>query len=553
MKNKKLWFAGAGLCLMASVAATDPGDNLFEIAKNLEIFGTLFKEVNAYYVDEVSPQELMDTGINAMLNALDPYTNYIPEEQIEDYRIMTTGQYGGIGLEVGTRIDPVTKEEKTIAVMPQEGFAAQKAGILIGDQILKIDGVDTRKREDMSNLLKGQAGSTLTLTIKRTGVDKPFDVPLKREKITLYNVPYYGLITSEVGLIQLSDFTSNAGKEVSDALAKLKEQGAKKIILDLRGNPGGLLSEAVNVSNVFVDKGKEIVSTKGKVKEWNKRYQALNAPDDTEIPLIVLTSNTSASAAEIVSGVIQDYDRGVLVGQNTYGKGLVQATRSLSYNSKLKVTVAKYYIPSGRCIQAIDYGHRNPDGSVGKIPDSLRREFKTAGGRRVYDGGGLKPDVEVDKANLAPIARSLVAKGLVFDYATEYRQKNPTIATATKFELNEADYQLFVKWLAGKDYDYTTQVERTVADLEKSAKEEKYFDDIKAQLAGLKDRVSHNKEQDLQKFKAEVKEVLEREIATRYYWAKGSMEATFDDDADILAALVLFKDQARFKKILGQP
>jgi carboxyl-terminal processing protease len=552
MKKRTFIYLGTGLMLFGAVAATDPDEKYFEIAKNLEIFGSLFKEVNTYYVDEVSPQDLMDNGINSMLNSLDPYTNYIPEDQIEDYRIMTTGQYGGIGLEVGNRLDPVTKEEKTIVTMPQEGFAAQKAGIQIGDQILKVDGVDVRKREDISQLLKGQAGSAITLSIKRVGIDKPFDVSIKREKITLYNVPYYGLVTPEIGLIQLSDFTHNASKEVHDALVKLKEQGAKKIILDLRSNPGGLLSEAVNVSNVFVPKGNEIVSTRGKVKEWNKKYQALNPADDTEVPLAVLTNSSSASAAEIVAGVIQDYDRGVLVGQNSYGKGLVQATRSLSYNSKLKVTVAKYYIPSGRCIQAIDYSTRNPDGSVGKVPDSLRREFKTAGGRKVYDGGGIKPDIEVEKLNLAPIAKSLVAKGLIFDFANEYRAKRPNLVPATKFELSDAEYQEFVKWLGNKDYDYTTKVERTIEDLEKTSKEEKYYDDIKSQLASLKERLYHNKDSDLQKFKAEIREVLEKEIVTRYYLAKGAMEATFDDDADIQAAVAVLQDQAKYNKLLGK-
>ncbi len=552
MKNRKIYYLGAGLLIFGAVAATEPDEKYFEIAKNLEIFGSLFKEVNTYYVDDVSPQDLMDNGINSMLNSLDPYTNYIPEDQIEDYRIMTTGQYGGIGLEVGIRVDPVTKEEKIIVMMPQDGFAAQKAGVQIGDQIIKIDGTDIRKRDDTGQLLKGQAGSAITLTIKRVGVDKPFDVAIKREKITLLNVPYFGLVNPEIGLIQLGDFTHNASKEVHEALIKLKEQGAKKIILDLRSNPGGLLSEAVNVSNIFVAKGNEIVSTRGKVKEWNKKYQALNPADDIEMPLVVLTNSTSASAAEIVAGVIQDYDRGVLVGQNSYGKGLVQATRSLSYNSKLKVTVAKYYIPSGRCIQAIDYSTRNPDGSVGKVPDSLRREFKTANGRKVFDGGGIKPDVEVAKMNLAPITKSLIGKGLVFDFANEYRQKRPNIASATKFELSDAEYQEFIKWLANKDYDYTTKVESTIEELEKTAKEEKYFDDIKTQLASLKDRLYHNKESDLQKFREEIKEALEKEIITRYYLAKGAMEATFDDDADIQAAITVLQDGAKYKKMLGK-
>jgi carboxyl-terminal processing protease len=552
--RKKAIFAGVGSLLVLTFAFTNPDEKYFEIAKNLEIFASLFKEINMFYVDEVSPQELIQQGIESMLNNLDPYTNYIPEEQIEDYRVMTTGQYGGIGANVGTRTDPVTKKEKAVIMMPMEGFPAHKAGLLIGDEIIKIDdiNIENKDSEEVSQLLKGQAGTTIKLAIRRVGVDKPLEFAIKREKITISNVPYYGMVTPEVGMIQLSDFTQNAGKEVREALNKLKEQGAKNIILDLRGNPGGLLSEAVNVSNIFIPKGKDVVSTKGKVKEWNKTYVALNNPDDTEIPLIVLTSSTSASAAEIVSGVIQDYDRGVIVGQNSFGKGLVQATRSLSHNSKLKVTVAKYYIPSGRCIQAIDYSHRNPDGSVGKIPDSLRREFKTAGGRTVYDGGGVKPDVEVEKPNYAPITRSLLNKGFIFDYASFYRQKNPTLPSPRNFKLTDAAYGDFVKWLAGKDYDYTTQVEKTIDDLAKTAKAEKYYEDIKPQLDNLRSKVSHNKEQDLIKFKSEIAELLEREIVSRYYLEKGSMEASFDDDPDIQAALALFKDPARFRKILGK-
>jgi carboxyl-terminal processing protease len=552
--RKKFIFAGVSSLLVLTFAFTGPDEKYFEIAKNLEIFASLFKEINMFYVDEISPQELIQQGIESMLSNLDPYTNYIPEEQIEDYRVMTTGQYGGIGANVGTRTDPVTKKEKTVIMMPMEGFPAHKAGLLIGDEIIKIDdiNIENKDSEEVSQLLKGQAGTTIKLTIRRVGVDKPLEFAIKREKITISNVPYYGMVTPEVGMIQLSDFTQNAGKEVRDALNKLKEQGAKNIILDLRGNPGGLLSEAVNVSNIFIPKGVDVVSTKGKVKEWNKTYIALNNPDDTEIPLIVLTSSTSASAAEIVSGVIQDYDRGVIVGQNSFGKGLVQATRSLSHNSKLKVTVAKYYIPSGRCIQAIDYSHRNPDGSVGKIPDSLRREFKTAGGRTVYDGGGVKPDVEVEKPNYAPITRSLLNKGFIFDYASFYRQKNPNISSPRSFKLSDATYADFMKWLSGKDYDYTTQVEKTIDDLAKTAKAEKYYDDIKPQLDNLRNKVSHNKEQDLVKFRAEIAELLEREIIARYYLEKGSMEASFDDDPDIQTALALFRDPVRFRKILGK-
>ncbi|SFF34697.1 S41 family peptidase [Thermoflexibacter ruber] len=548
MKKKTLYlFIAASLSLL--VAYNSPDDHYFEVMKNLEIFGSLFKEVNTYYVDEISPNELMNEGINSMLNSLDPYTNYIPEDQIEDYRIMTTGQYAGIGIETITREDG-----KTLITKPMKGFVGEKSGLLIGDQILKIDGIDvtTKNGNEISHLLKGQAGSPIEVVVKRFGSDKPLTFKMVREKISTTNVPYFGMVSNEVGLIQLTDFTYNASKEVKDALLKLKEQGAKNIILDLRDNPGGLLGEAVNISNLFVPKGSEIVSTKGKVKEWNKKYNALNNALDTDIPLTVLINSSSASAAEIVCGVIQDYDRGVLIGQNSFGKGLVQVTRSLSYNSKLKVTVAKYYIPSGRCIQAVDYSNRNPDGSVGKVPDSLRVAFKTKIGRVVYDGGGVKPDIENEKPHVPQILSVMLRKGLIFDYATEFRVKNASIAPAKEFKLSDAQYQDFVKWLANKDLDYKTRVERTIESLEKTAKEEKYYDDIKPQLNTLKDKLFHNKDNDLQKFKSEIKEELEKEIASRYYFADGRMEASFDDDPDIKAALALFKDESKYKKILSK-
>jgi carboxyl-terminal processing protease len=548
MKKKALYlFVATSVSLF--VAFNSPDEHYFEVMKNLEIFGSLFKEVNTYYVDEVSPNELMNEGINSMLNSLDPYTNYIPEDQIEDYRIMTTGQYAGIGIETITREDG-----KTLITMPMKGFVGEKSGLLIGDQILKIDGNEVANKggAEISQLLKGQAGTSMELVIKRVDNDKPMTFKMIREKISINNVPYFGMVTPDVGLIQLTDFTYNAGKEVKDALIKLKEQGAKSIILDLRGNPGGLLGEAVNISNLFVAKGNEIVSTKGKVKEWNKKYTALNTPVDTDIPLAVLINSSSASAAEIVCGTIQDYDRGVLIGQNSFGKGLVQVTRSLSYNSKLKVTVAKYYIPSGRCIQAVDYTNRNPDGSVGKVPDSLRVAFKTKAGRPVFDGGGVKPDIENEKLHLPQILAVLYRKGFFFDYASEFRVKNASISSAKQFKLTDAQYQDFIKWLSNKDLDYKTRVERTLEGLEKTAKEEKYYDDIKTQLNTLKEKVSHNKDNDLQKFKAEIKEELEKEIATRYYFSDGKMESSFDDDADVKAALALFKDEARYKKILAK-
>ena len=533
--------------LSVFVAATLPGDRYFEIQKNLDIFATLYKEVNTYYVDDVNPNKIIRNGIDAMLENLDPYTNYIPEDDIEDYRTMTTNQYGGIGALVGKR------NGKSLIIMPYEGFPAHQNGLIIGDEILKIDGIEVANKSttEISRLLKGQANTKVNLTIKRYGNEKDFDLEIKREKITIDNVPYFGMVTKDIGYLKLQDFTTDAGKEVKNAVVELKSKGAKKIILDLRDNPGGLLSEAVNVSNVFIPKGSEVVTTKGKVTDWNKSYKALNNPVDTEIPLVVITSSRSASASEIVAGVIQDYDRGVLVGQKSFGKGLVQATRPLSYNSQLKVTTAKYYTPSGRCIQAIDYNHRNTDGSVGKIPDSLKVAFKTKNGRVVYDGGGIDPDLPVKRSYLAPITISLVNKSLLFEYANIYRHENEEIANAKEFSLSDAEYDKFTKWVNTKEYDYTTKVESTLEELKKAAEKEKYFSAIEDQLDELRKKVSHKKESDLIKFKDQIKFMLEEEIVSRYYLQAGIVEASFDYDPDVLQSISILDDTSKYDELLS--
>ncbi len=542
----KLSFAVVALAFVGSVAFRGPGDQYFAIAKNLDIFATLYKEVNTYYVDEVNPNKLMKIGIDAMLKSLDPYTNYIPEDDIEDYRTMTTGQYGGIGAIIGKR------DGKNLILMPYKGFPAEQSGLKIGDELLEVDGIDVTKKSvsEISKLLKGQANTDLTVTIKRYGEEYTLPVTLKRERITVDNVPYSGMVTEDVGYIKLSNFTTGAGREVEKALTKLKEEGAKKIVFDLRGNPGGLLSESVNVSNVFVPKGSEIVSTKGKVKDWNKVYRAPHSPVDTDIPLAVLTSSRSASAAEIVSGVVQDYDRGVLVGEKTFGKGLVQATRPLTYNSQLKVTTAKYYTPSGRCIQAIDYSHRGEDGSVGRVPDSLRTAFQTTNGRIVYDGGGVNPDIKAKSNRMAPISVSLYTKNLIFDYATKYYYEHSEAPDAKTFAVSDAEYQEFITWLSDKDYDYITEVEQTIDDLTEIAKDEKYFQDIEEQITSLRKQVQHNKEQDLEKFKDEIKELLEEEIAARYHLSDGKIEASFDDDVVLQEAISVLNDPTRYNQLL---
>ncbi|GAB4028005.1 S41 family peptidase [Spirosoma koreense] len=521
-------------------------DRFFEIARNLDIYATLFKELNLYYVDEVNPNRMVKTSIDAMLKALDPYTNFFAEDEIEDYMTMTTGRYNGIGALIGQR------QGKSIVLMVYEGTPAEKSGLQIGDEVVKIDGVTLRnlKGADPGKLLKGQNNTAVKLTVQRFGQKDPLDLSVIRDVVKMTNVPYYGMINDEVGYIDLKDFTATAAREVRTAFQELKGKGMKKLILDVRENPGGLLNMAIDISNLFIPKDSEVVTTKGKVTDWNKTYTALNPPVDLEMPIVVLTNSHSASAAEIVSGVIQDYDRGVLVGQRTYGKGLVQTTRELSFNTKLKITTAKYYIPSGRCIQAIDYSHRNPDGSVGKIPDSLKTAFKTKAGRVVYDGGGVLPDVLVEAQTPTPITLSLTNKGLIFDYAVKYRHEHPTIKPAREFQLTDAEYQAFTKWLTDKEYDYTTQVEKDLGTLEASAKKEKYFDQIQDQLKSLKTKMSHSKDADLNTFKAEIKTQLEQEIAGHYYLQKGIKEASFATDPEMKAALALFKDMARYNATL---
>jgi carboxyl-terminal processing protease len=543
---KKTGWVVVTVLLAIGVVSFRNDDRLFEIARNLDIYATLYKELNTYYVDDVNPNSVIKTSIDAMLQSLDPYTVYYAEDDIEDFMTLTTGKYNGIGALVNSA------NGKYVVMMVYEGTPAEKAGIRLGDEILKIDDVDValRRETDSGKLLKGQTGTNVKLTVKRFGNPTPIDINVGRDVVKMTNVPYSGMLNEEVGYIDLKDFTALAFKEVQSAFQDLKGKGMKKLILDVRDNPGGLLDMAINISNIFVPKGKEIVSTKGKIAEWNKKYTASNAPIDIDIPLIILTSNRSASAAEIVSGVMQDYDRGVLIGQRTYGKGLVQTTRDLSYNTKMKITTAKYYIPSGRCIQAIDYSLRNDDGSVAKIPDSLMTPFKTANGRVVYDGGGVLPDIEVAKEDFSPIANALGSNRLFFDYAVKYHSQHPTIKPAAEFELTEGEYKEFEKWLTDKDYDYTTQVENDIARLEASAKKEKSFSSIEGQFKALKTRLTHSKENDLQLHKKEIKYLLEEEIVKHYYLEKGFKEASFKNDAELKTALALFKDMPRYQSIL---
>jgi carboxyl-terminal processing protease len=519
--------------------------NYFEISKNLEIFAALFREVNTYYVDDVDAGKMVKKAIDEMLKTLDPYTNYISESQVEDFRFQITGQYGGIGAQVGVRGDYV------MIIEPYENSPTVKADVRAGDYIIEIEGKSTKGKNtsDVSKLLKGQPGTQVKLKLKREG-EGELEKVLTREEIKVKNVPFHGMIDDKTGYIRLQSFTQDAGKEVRDAVVDLKKQNAQSIILDVRGNPGGLLHESVNIVNVFVPQGQEVVSTKGKVKEWEKSYKTLNAPVDVNIPLVVLTSRTSASASEIVSGSIQDLDRGVVIGTRTFGKGLVQSTRPLSYNAQLKVTTAKYYTPSGRCIQALDYSSRNEDGSVGSVPDSIKKEFKTRNGRKVFDGGGVDPDIVVEVKPYAKITQSLLNKHLIFDYATYYRSTHSSIPPAKDFAMTDKDFDAFKQYIADKDYGYKTQSEEALEQLKKKAEDEKYFDAIKDTYTQLKQNLAHDKQADIDRSKDEVMVLLQEEIAKRYYFQKATYEATFKNDNDIQAAINIFKDPTRYQSML---
>ncbi|MCM0041937.1 MAG: S41 family peptidase [Algoriphagus sp.] len=541
-----LWFF-ALLLVGGTLAFQTKNDRLFAIAKSIDIFATLIRELDTYYVDQIDPEKLLTVGIQAMLEELDPYTEYIPEEESDDFRMLTTGEYAGVGALIGNR------GEGNIVLMPYTGFPAQNAGMRIGDLLLKVDSVAVQKKStsEVSELLKGPANTGVTVTVKRG--DDTLQFSLNRKKISLKNVPFYGKLDEKTGYIKLSDFTPNASAEVRNALVTLKAQGATQLVLDLRDNPGGLINEAVEIVNLFIPKGKEVVKTIGKLQQVNYTYKTSKTPLDKEIPVVVLINERSASAAEIVAGALQDYDRAVLLGQKSFGKGLVQTTLPLSFNAQVKVTTAKYYIPSGRCIQAIDYAKSREDGSAGTVPDSLRKAFKTANGRIVLDGAGIEPDEKVTEKSYAPISYTLVAGNHVFDYATTFFYKNPSIASPSKFQVSEEVYAEFKKFLVGKEYDYTTYTEKSVQDMEKYLTKEPYFNEVKEQLEQIKSKVNHSKENDLETHEKEIKKILGEEIVSRYYFQEGMIEAGLQGDPVIDLAKQYFASPARMAKVLSGP
>lgn len=519
----------------------------FEISKNLDIFNAVYRELNVAYVDGTRPGQLMKTGIDAMLGSLDPYTVYYTENDIEDFRYMTTGEYGGIGATVNDM------DGKIVITDPYEGFSAWKAGLRAGDQIVGVNGinVENKRTDDISTLLKGQAGTPLKLKVIKPGTSGPIEISLNREEIKTRAVPFYTLMPDgHTGYIRLTAFTDHCSAEVREALLDLKSKGCRNLVLDLRGNLGGLLLEAVNIVNFFIDKDQEVVFTKGRSPEWDKTYLSVNNPIDTQMPLVVLVDESSASASEIVSGALQDLDRAVIVGHRTYGKGLVQQTKDLVYNAKIKVTVAKYYIPSGRCVQALDYSHKDKDGRVEKVPDSLITAFKTRGGRIVYDGAGIMPDVTLPDENMSNILVALLSKYHIFNYATEYALKHRTIGKAGEFSLNDQDYADFAKYLSGKDFSYSTGSENELEELRKQAEEDRYFAAISEEFKALEARMRQDKKDDLHKHRAEISRYLEEEIVSRYHFQKGRIEYSLRNDVDLKEAMKVLREPARLEQIL---
>lgn len=547
IRMRRRYWALVVLAAIGSLAFTPPAERYFEVAKNLDIFASLFREVNKLYVDDISPTKMVHTGIDQMLNSLDPYTNYISEDQVEDFRTQNTGQYGGIGA--------TTKNfrNRTVVSMVYEAYPAYKNGLRIGDEVIKMDGIELSKlsQEEANHLMRGQVGTLVKLSVKRLGQENLIELEFKREKIKINNVPYSGMITDEVGYIQLTEFTSEAGKEVKNALVSLKEKGAKSIVFDLRGNPGGLLFEAVNICNLFVPKGKKIVDTKGKLEEHNITYETLNAPIDLDIPVAVLINRGSASASEIVAGTLQDYDRAVIIGERSFGKGLVQLSRPLPYHAQVKITTAKYYTPTGRCIQVLDYSHRRTDGSIASIPDSLKKEFKTSNGRKVFDGGGIDPDIKLPSAEASLVVQSLYTNGFIFDFATFYASKNTNLKTGKNFILSEQQYQEFVQWMKGKDYSYQSIFQDGAEALQSAAKKEKYYTEIKPQLEAIQAKLKESRKNDLFFFKDQIKMLLEEEIIARYYFEKGTIEARFKRDSQLKKAVEVLGDPLAYKKILN--
>ena len=532
------------------VSAQKDSNHNFEISKNLEIFNDIYKQLDMFYVDSLSADTVIEWGIDAMLRQVDPFTVYYPEEGMDELKEMTTGKYAGIGAVIRF----YKKEDRVMVIEPQEDSPAIEAGVKGGDLILSIDGKDMKGKstQEVSENLRGDAGTTFELTVKRAGVEHPLSFKITRRNIAMPPVPYYGMVSDGIGYIYFERFVDGCSRDVRRAVVDLKEQGAKALVIDMRGNPGGPLSEAVEVTNLFVSRGQKVVYTKGKLASVNSEHYTKKEPLDVDIPVAVLVDGSTASSAEIVSGAWQDWDRAVIVGERTYGKGLVQMIREVPYHGSLKVTTSRYYIPSGRCIQAYDYRHLNPDGSAKTLPDSLTKAFKTAGGREVRDGGGIKPDVVITPDSLPSIVYDIATSDVLLDYVNHYVQTHATIAPAGDFSLTDADYADFVKMVEESDFTYKRRTEEMMKLLERTARFEGCYEGAKPEFEALAAKMKGGVAADLElpKNKEEIKSVLESDIVARYYFRRGVVQQQLKTDKDLKTALEILTDTERYESLL---
>ncbi len=523
----------------------------FRVAKNLDIFNSIVKELDMFYVDTLDPDKTIRNGIDAMLYSLDPYTEYFPEDDQSELEQMLKGSYGGIGSVITWN----EKLKRSMIAEPYEHMPAAEVGLKAGDVLMEIDGKDLmgKNNQEVSEMLRGQVGTSFKLTVQRPGTKKPLEFDIVRRSIQLPFIPYYGKLEHQIGYINLSTFSGNPSKEFKQAFLDLKKQGITSLVIDLRNNGGGLLDESIEIANFFVPRGKTLVTTKGRIAQASNTYKTLREPLDLDIPLVVLVNGGTASSSEILAGSLQDLDRAVIIGTRTFGKGLVQTTRPLPYGATMKLTTSKYYIPSGRCVQAIDYKHRNEDGSVGRIPDSLTTVFHTAAGREVRDGGGVTPDITVEPEKLPNILFYLVNDNLVFDYATQYCLKHPTIPEPEKFEVTDADYAEFKEQVKKADFKYDQQTEKILKNLKEMAEFEGYLEDASEEFKALEGKLQHNLDRDLDYFSRQIKEMIAQEIVKRYYYQRGSIIQQLKEDKDLKEAVKVLTDAERYKSLLSAP